>query len=123
MSTKTWVQDVSAGYAEYETQAFSVAAANDYVEFEFNSPITLEEIVVESTGTVSDGYDLSIVYPSTEKQMFIFQNRSGASNYYLSNESGKMWYRIPARGKLRVTCSTYNAGFNLTLLAVGQFQG
>jgi len=118
MSTKTWVQDVIPGYAEYLAQAFSVGAANDYVEFEFNSPITITEMIVESTGSGSDVYELSIIYPSTEKKMVITGAQESNFNFYL-NQGNKMWYYIPARGKLRATCTTYSAAFNLTLFAIG----
>jgi len=121
MSAKTWVQDVVPGYGEYLTKAFSVGAANDYVEFEFNSPITVEEIIVESSGTSSDQYDLSVIYPTTETETFIIEAQLGDTNYYLNQTlASKRWIRIPARGKLRVTCSTYSAAFNLTLFALGR---
>jgi len=121
MSAKTWVQDVVPGYAEYLTQTFTVNAANDYVEFEFSKAINIEELIVESTGTVSETYDLSIVYPNAEKQMVIVSGESADLNYYLnSDEKARAWYRIPARGKLRATCSTYSSSFTLSIFVIGR---
>jgi len=121
-TTKTWVQDVVPGYAEYLTQAFTMTALNDYVEFEFNRPTTAEEIIVETTGSSLDAYNLSIIFPSKEKELVIKSAQSGDTNYYLnrSGSPGRKWYRIPSRGKLRVTCSTFTSSFNITLFAVGK---
>jgi hypothetical protein len=117
MATVSLIKEVAYDFSEY-VGSIDISAADDVIEMEFNSPVIIDQIAFNSN--TSNVYEVELIYPSSESSAVLKSSGTGDWALNDSNSSGQMWYRLPARGKVRVTTSTYSSAEALTLAVLGR---
>jgi len=123
MANKSVIKNISHELKEYLGR-HSFTAQDEYFEMELNSQATIDDInMLEIENGTTNAYRLGLIYPSTGDEGIV---KSGFNMPYFLNQneggSGKMWYRVPARTKLRVTCTAHTSveTVSITVLARGR---
>lgn len=117
MATVSLIKEVAYDFSEY-VGSMDISASDDVLEIEFNSPIIIDQIAFNSE--TFNVYEVELIYPSSESSAVL--KNTGTGNWALNDSSsnGQMWYRLPARGKVRVTTNTYSSAEALTLAVLGR---
>jgi len=121
MASKTVIKNIYPELAEF-IGCHTFTEVNEYIEFELNQNARIDDLnVIETAGGISNGYRMSLIYPSSGDEAII---KNGAALPYFLNENeggtGKLWYRVPARTKFRVTCTTHTATETISITMLAQ---
>ena len=138
MAITSMIKSGCGGVGEYLSGTVTLDDTTEYLEFEFNDEVTVDEILVNVTGgSINDEYDLQIIYPASDQVATVatFSASSAPTpstplQYFLNSTegtghsgTGKLWFRIPARGRLRVQPTTLTATGSVNMVVLGRAGG
>ena len=121
MAITSMIKSGCGGVGEYLSGTVTLDDTTEYLEFEFNDEVTVDEILVNVTGgSINDEYDLQIIYPASDQVATVatFSASSAPTpstplQYFLNSTegtghsgTGKLWFYIPPRGRLRLFASS-----------------
>ena len=136
MASASYIKDVSPGFGEYFSDGDDLSQG-EYVSFEFNNEITIDDIIVTSSIELASNDIIQIYfqYPSSGMKGVIATINASMGwtlNYFLNSTydsieghqgTGRNWYRVPARTKLFVEAISLNGdnlnGTKLTVIGRG----
>ena len=116
MADTNLTQRVRPGIEEYYTR--STPDAGDTINFHFDSPFQLNDLIIDQTDSTSCTYDVNLIYPASQMTLPITTSQS--SNYYLNADQStrNLWYRIPAWTILQISVSSATSAV-LEVTAIG----
>ena len=121
MAITSMIKSGCGGVGEYLSGTVTLDDTTEYLEFEFNDEVTVDEILVNVTGgSINDEYDLQIIYPASDQVATVatFSASSAPTpstplQYFLNSTegtghsgTGKLWFYITPRGRLRLFASS-----------------
>lgn len=130
------IKSVCGGTTELISGDVELTAAGDSVDFECNDECTVDDLLVNVTsGNANDAFAIQINYPSSDQTATIAiftatvaPTAASPLSFFLNaaegighSGTGKLWFRIPARGHLilKATALTSTAKVNMVALVRG----
>ena len=125
MASVHMIKSACGGTEEFMSGTVLFNTAGDSIIFEFNEEATIDDVLLNVTSATSgDEFNIEIWYPSSDQTAPVGDlSLSGTDGHFFLNSSegvGKIWYRIPARGHLRVTNTTLDSTAQVNLVALGR---
>jgi len=97
---------------------FTPANKDDTFEFEPESPLHIDNIVVNMSDNADD-WQLNLIYPSSARVANLVTSTGG--NWTLNNGStAKQWFEVPAKTILQWKADATTPSETVTMLVVGE---
>lgn len=121
-STTLKTFSVSPGLAEYAAK-IKPSTSGDDLKIEFNSEVTMEDIVVDiNSATLT--YDINVLYPASQKAL---QIKGGLTSDYamnrdinLNESKTNLWYSVPPRTALQIKVSGLTTADDIDVVVIGR---
>lgn len=134
MAILSMIKSVCSGSSEFFSGDVDLSTGH-YIDFEFNDELTIDDILINVTsGSADDKFAVRILYPSSGQEATIATfsavtppTAASPLSFFLNATegighagTGKLWFRIPARGHLILVATLINTTAKANMVVLGR---